>query len=734
MTARNRKLLIVAGSVVLLVILIISCIPLFLNPDTFRARIESDLTSSLNRKVTLGKLGLSVWSGSLVAENATIGDDPAFSAQPFLEASSVRINIEVLPLLLSRQLHIQGFSLESPKIHLLHTAAGVWNYSSIGSANRSAEKQKDTGDMIPGLTVGHVEVNDGQLTVGSVPAPGASATPQRSYDKVNLDVKNFSFSKQFPYTASANLPAGGSLSIAGNAGPVNQRDASLTPFSAHLELKHLDPLAAGFVDPGSGISGTIDTLTADALWNGQQLHLTNLILDTPHLTLASSNAPATPAAKPAGNTMLNNFALDKLQIKNGTITTAGKQGSAAVYQQVNATVSNFSTTSSAPFTVTAQIPGGGSINASGHAGPLNSQTASATPFDAQVSLKHIDLASSGLLAADAGIGGIASLDAKAISNGQAMNATGTAHVVGIRLARDGSASAMPVDASFALNQNFAALSGTLQSATVTVGKAPINLAGTYQTSGPTTALNLKVNANSVSIDELQAFLPALGVHLPTGSRLQGGTLTTALAVTGSSASPVISGPVALDNTQLSGFDLGSKLSALNAITGGSHSTGSATAIRSLKMNVRVAGGDVRTDNIAIVMPALGTATGNGSVSAGGALNYQVVLKLAALGGGGGGSAAPSSGGGVAGQLLGMIPGGSGSSGIGGLAGGALKNGIPVAITGTTANPVFTPNVAALATSGGVNAARGLLNGKKSGTPSQTNPLGNALGGLLGPRN
>lgn len=291
---------------------------------------------------------------------------------------------------------------------------------------------------------------------------------------------------------------------------------------------------------------------------------------------------------------------------------------------------------------------------------------------------------------------------------------------------------MPVDASFTLSDNLAALSGTIQNTTVNVGKTPIGIAGTYQRSGPATVINLRLTTQSASIDELQAFVPALGIHLPPGSRLQGGTLTTTLAITGSTANPIISGSVAIENTQLSGFDLGSKLSALTAFTGGGSRTGSATAIRSLRMNIRVAGGDIRTDNVALVMPALGSATGNGTVSAAGALNYQMVLKLTALGSvTGGTSSSASSTAGIAGQLMGMIPGGGGGStvGIGSFAGGALKNGIPVAITGTTSNPIFTPDVTGLATSGALNAIQG--SGNKKSQPNQANPLGNALGGLLG---
>jgi len=336
---------------------------------------------------------------------------------------------------------------------------------------------------------------------------------------------------------------------------------------------------------------------------------------------------------------------------------------------------------------------------------------------------------------------VADVQAKIQSNGQTLNAQGAATVVGIKLAKDGVPSAKPVQLQFTLAQNEQAMSGQIQQAVITIGSAVINVAGTYQSSGPTTALNLKVVGNGVSINELEAFLPALGVHLPQGSRLQGGTLTTDLAVTGTTATPVISGPVRINNTQLAGFDLGSKLQALSSFTGGriTSATGSGTNIRSLSMNVREEGGNIRTDNIALDVAGVGTATGAGTVSAGGALAYNVVLKLTGLSIGGGGTQQASSGGGAAGALgalSGFIPGGAagglGGAALGGVAGSVLKNGIPVAIGGTTSNPTFSPNVAGLAGAVGANAAKGLLGGatgQKKG--NGTDPLSNALGGLLG---
>jgi AsmA protein len=745
----TRFVLIALGSILLLLVIAAISLPLFLNADNFRARIESTLSKSLGRKVTIGKLDLSVWSGGLVAENATVSDDPAFSAQPFIQADSVKIGVEIFPLLLRREVLIRGFSLQSPKIQLLRASNGTWNYSTIGNtASKPATQDEETKKTFPNLTVGHVTVENGRIAVGRGPGTAnAASTPARVYEQVNLDVKDFGFSNPFPFTASTHLPADGTVNITGTAGPINQQDASATPFSANLEIKHLDPLAAGFVDASDGVSGFVDSIVLNATWSGQQMHVTKLLVDNPHLTLVRSNLPKPPkpaGANPEGTTMLQNLSVDDAQIKNGTVTlaTTGQAAAAAVYQQVNAQITNLTPKSDSPFSVSAQLPGGGALSANGKLGPLNQQNNAATPLDAQLTLKHVDLATAGVLPPDAGISGVADLQAQVQSDGQTLNVTGSSQIANIKLAKNGQPSAKPVQVRFAVSQNQQAMTGQIQHATITVGAAAIDLAGTFQSSGPTTGINLKVIGNAVPIDELQAFLPALGVRLPSGSRLQGGTLTTALTISGSTASPIISGPVRLDNTQLAGFDLGSKLQSLSQLTGGriGSATGSGTRIQSLSMDVRVAGGSIRTDKVVLNVAGVGTATGSGGIAENGALNYNMLLKLTGLiaGPANSNSAPAANAGNVAGLvggLAGLIPGGAGASGlgsIGGLASAALKNGIPVEIGGTTSNPTFTPNMRGIAAGVGAGAAQGLLNGKgKSTGNKQADPLSNALGGLFG---
>ncbi len=748
MSRITRTLLLAFAAVIILLVVAAAALPLFLNGDSFRARIETALSKSLNRKVTIGKVDLSVFSGGLVATNTVIADDPNFSTQPFMQVDTVKIRVKPLPLLLHKEIRIRGFALDTPKVDLLRAANGKWNYSTLGSSPSQASSAQQSTGTVPDLTAGSIEIEHGQITVGTVPAtPGVT---DHVYQQVDLSVKDFGPTKSFPFTLTADLPAGGSVSLKGTAGPFNERDTAETPFTAHLEVKRLDPLASGFVTAADGISGLIDSLQVDASYSGQAMHISKLLVDTPRLTVVQSNKPKTPP--PAGekkSSMLDNLSVDDAEVKNGTLTltTAGKPGAPAVYQALNAQVTNLTPKTSSPFSASAELPGGGKLDARGNAGPFNQQNSASTPVNAKVSLTHFNLGTAGVLPPDAGVSGIADLQAQVQSNGEQLDANGTAHVAGIKLAKAGQPSNIPVNLQFALMQNERALTGQIQRATVTVGKAVINIAGTYQTSGPTTALNLKVDGNAVPIDEIETFLPALGVHTPEGSQLRGGSVTTALAVTGSTAAPIISGPVRVDNTQLAGFDLGAKLGPLTRLTGGKigAATGSGTNIKLLSMDVREAGGGIRTDKVDLAVAGVGTATGAGSVSEGGALDYNMVLKLTDLVGGGAASApaasqASNSGaGGLAGGLAGLIPGGAGGSvkglgSLGGLTGGMLKGGIPVTIAGTTSHPVFTPNIRGLTAGIGAGAAQQVL-GKQGGTPAAGSQTGSSVksarGGLLG---
>src|SRR5437588_9647740 len=139
------KALKIVGIIVAILIVIVLILPFVIDVNAFRPRIESELTNALGRKVTVGNLSLSLWSGSLAADNIAIADDPSFSSSPFIKAQALNVGVEILPLVLSKTLHITDLTLTQPQVNLLRDRSGKWNFSTIGTASPT----KKTGATPP---------------------------------------------------------------------------------------------------------------------------------------------------------------------------------------------------------------------------------------------------------------------------------------------------------------------------------------------------------------------------------------------------------------------------------------------------------------------------------------------------------------------------------------------------------------------------------------------------------
>ena len=540
-----KRWLRIGGIAFAILLLILIVLPFVINVNRFRPQVQSEASSALGRQVTVGNLSLSLLSGSVGADNIAIADDPAFSKSPFVTAKSLKVGVEVMPLLFSK-FNVTYITLEEPQITLLKAANGKWNFSSIGGASAKKEPEPKSGGSAPPLfSVAKLNIDHGKLSVGKV---NSSAKPV-VYDNVNITVSNFSFNSEFPFQLTAQLPRGGDANISGKAGPINPEDASKTPFQTSVKINNLSIGAIGLVDPASGISGQA------------------------------------------------NF--------DGTLNSNGSQAKAVGL-----------------FT-----------------GRQLKFSPKGTPGPKVVTIKH---------------------------------------TVDVDLDKE---------------------MGTIKQADIAVGSAQAHLTGTFQAQGDTQVVNLKLNAPNMPVDELEPMLPSLGVVVPQGSQLKGGTLSAELGIAGPIDKLVITGPVKLSNTQLANFDLGSKLGALSAFAGKSVSNPN-TTIQNASLDARVAPEGTKADNINLNVPAIGVITGGGTVSPEGALAFKMLANLH---------------GGMVGGISQIAAAGSG------------KGGIPFAVEGTTSNPKFIPDVGGVV--GGL--AKGELGNVAKGQVPGANNLNNSLGGLLG---
>src|SRR5438034_1431640 len=100
MRMRNRILGVVAVVVGLAVAAAIAA-AIFVDVDRFRPELQDAMSSAVGRNVQIGHVSLSLLSRSASADNVAIGDDPKFSAEPFVRAKGVSIGVDILPLLFS---------------------------------------------------------------------------------------------------------------------------------------------------------------------------------------------------------------------------------------------------------------------------------------------------------------------------------------------------------------------------------------------------------------------------------------------------------------------------------------------------------------------------------------------------------------------------------------------------------------------------------------------------------
>jgi AsmA protein len=415
------------------------------------------------------------------------------------------------------------------------------------------------------------------------------------------------------------------------------------------------------------------------------VYITAITLDQPEVTLIHSpsgewnfssiggktrGSPRKKQGEGSKGALAADVSISRLRVTNGRVTVirSGAHPRPRIYDKVDVRASDLSFTSVFPFALAASVPVGGSVKLEGKAGPINRTDASLTPVTANLDVAHLDVVASGFIEPDAGLAGVLDFNGSLASDGRRMQSTGRGRAEKLQMVKGGAPAGLPVTLDYSLNHNLSDQTGTLSEAKVEFGKAAARLNGTYDAHGESTVLKMRLRGENMPADDLQALLPAIGVTLPKGASLQGGTLNADLAVEGPVDKLVASGKVGLVNARLAGFDLGAKIATVASLAGIKPS--SVTAIEKFASDLRVAPDGIQASNLVLIAPGVGQLTGNGTVSANHSLDFKMLASL-------------QSSSGVVG-------------GMSSLAGKDLN--IPFFIRGTTSDPAFVPDAQGAAAS------------------------------------
>lgn len=245
----SKKLKWIAVAVVV-VILLLLIVPFLIPVDKFRPEIEAKASAALGRKVELGKLSLSLLTGSLGIDSMNISDDPKFNSGPFLTSKSVKVGVQMIPLIFSQQVNVTEIVIDEPQVAMLKNPSGQWNFSSIGGA--TAQKPSGTSSA-DSLSIGEIALKNGQITLGNTNSQKRSV-----YSKVNLKATDVSAKNSFPVDFSMDLPGGGDMKISGKVGPIDEKDSMMTPQDVKLTIEKMNLASVGALDPALGLGGIAD--------------------------------------------------------------------------------------------------------------------------------------------------------------------------------------------------------------------------------------------------------------------------------------------------------------------------------------------------------------------------------------------------------------------------------------------------------------------------------------------
>ncbi|HEX9878563.1 MAG TPA: AsmA family protein, partial [Candidatus Binatia bacterium] len=163
-----RKWLI-GGTIVIFLCVIAVLVLLNLNTliERNRDRIIAQAEQALGRKVKVGEIGVSLWTGIGVRLNDfALSDDASFSKEDFVRARNLQINLELWPLL-RRQIEIKRLILNLPKIGIIRNAQGNFNFSTIAKkdgAAKPAAGAPQPGEAAPlALLVNLIDISGGEV-------------------------------------------------------------------------------------------------------------------------------------------------------------------------------------------------------------------------------------------------------------------------------------------------------------------------------------------------------------------------------------------------------------------------------------------------------------------------------------------------------------------------------------------------------------------------------------------
>ncbi len=283
----------IVGVLIALVALSLLAVKLFVDPNSYKDRIQASVKSSTGRDLILkGDLKLSVFPWvALELGPATLSSPPGFGAEPFLAFQRAAVRVKLLPLL-SKRLEVARVELDGLNLNLQKNAAGQGNWS---SGKTAAAPPPGSGGSAPelesieGISVTHGHVVYGVYTIDNLSLEtGAFATGKTVPVRLGLDANRgvagevFTVNGRFDFS----MPADGVFHIAAlNVNGTISQPGGEKPVPWEIVAPTLDADTAKQTLALPALNASLSSAKLTLAVNGTK------IVDDPHLTGSLTLSP-----------------------------------------------------------------------------------------------------------------------------------------------------------------------------------------------------------------------------------------------------------------------------------------------------------------------------------------------------------------------------------------------------------------------------------------------------------
>ena len=192
MTPKQKRILLVSGSVAVLLVVVITALLLFINVNVYKPRIEAAASDAIGMDFKIGgplrivlfpRFGVSL--GNVLIKKGQLD---------FLSAEKVRIGLRLFPLI-RREVRISEFTIINPKITIERDKNGRFNFE---GPMQKPEKEENLPTVL--LTMGSFVISKGELVFLD-----KISNARTELNGIDLNIKALSFSAERSHSLLRNV-------------------------------------------------------------------------------------------------------------------------------------------------------------------------------------------------------------------------------------------------------------------------------------------------------------------------------------------------------------------------------------------------------------------------------------------------------------------------------------------------------------------------------------------------